>query len=108
MLADLNTKSHPAVRLTLLRTLWGIEGPEEVEVKKVVVKAFRASQQPMSTARGSNDPGPSEELGSTTSSSQSTKEKRESTLKRLDRREQEIRLKYLEMSANYAGILSGT
>jgi hypothetical protein len=31
-----------------------------VETKEVVIKAFRSSQQPTSTARGSNDPGPVE------------------------------------------------
>ena len=46
MIADLNAKSHPSARLALLRTLWGIEGPEEEvkQVQKVVIKAFRNKQ----------------------------------------------------------------
>jgi hypothetical protein len=81
---------------------------EVAETKTVVIKAFRSSQQPTSTARGSNDPGPvegpAEEWSSTTSSSQSTKEKLEATLRKFDRRE-EIRLKYVEMSTSNVGII---
>ena len=95
MLADLNTKSHPSARLVLLRTLWGIEGPDEEikKVQKVVVKALRVTQG--STARGSNDPLPperpaNEELSSSTSS-QSTEDRLNSTLAKLNSREQAVR-----------------
>jgi hypothetical protein len=98
MLADLNTKSHPSARLVLLRTLWGIEGPEEEnkEVQKVVVKAFKATQG--STARASTDPLPperpaNEELSSSTSS-QSTSDRLNSTLAKLSSREQAVRERY--------------
>ncbi len=102
MLADLNTKSHPSARLALLRTLWGIEGPDEEvrEVQKVVVKALR-NKQPGSTSRGSNDPPPpeeplNEELGSSTSS-QSTSERLNSTLAKLNSRETAVRRRYEEL-----------
>ena len=87
MLADLNTKSHPAGRLTLLRTLSGIEGPVDGNVvKEVVIKAFKAVQPSTSAPRGSNDPAPQEDVSSTltsTSSSQSTQEKPAATLRKL-------------------------
>jgi hypothetical protein len=104
MLADLNTKSHPSARLVLLRTLWGIEGPEEEikEVQKVVVKAFRATQG--STARASTDPLPregpaNEELSSSTSSSQSISERLNTTLEKLRSREIAVRQRYEELSS---------
>ena len=82
---------------------------EAAETKTVVIKAFRSSQQPTSTARGSNDPGPvegpAEDLSSTTSSSQSTKEKLEATLRKLSRREEELRRLYLDMSTTNVGVL---
>ena len=102
MLADLNTKSHPSARLVLLRTLWGIEGPDEEikKVQKVVVKALRVTQG--STARGSNDPLPperpaNEELSSSTSS-QSTEDRLNSTLAKLNSREQAVREEYDEFA----------
>ena len=102
MLADLNTKSHPSARLVLLRTLWGIEGPDEEikQVQKVVVKALRVTQG--STARGSNDPLPperpaNEELSSSTSS-QSTSDRLNYTLAKLDSREQAVREEYEEFA----------
>ena len=84
------------MKLTLLRTLWGIEGPEdEVEVKKVVIKAFRASQQPISTSRGSNDPEPQEEPNPITTCSQNIKERLEATLNQLKNQEAELKQEYL-------------
>ena len=85
----------------MLRTLWGIEGPDE-EVRKVVVKAFR-NNQPGSTLRGSHDPPPpqeplNEELGSSTSS-QSTSERLNTTLAKLNTRETAVKQRYEELSA---------
>ena len=90
----------------MLRTLWGIEGPDEEvkQVQKVVIKAFR-NKQP-GDSRGSNDPpprqpeeqeAPREELSSSTSS-QSTEEKLNTTIAKLNSREAAVRLEYNERS----------
>ena len=55
MLADLNTKSHPSARLALLRTLWGIEGPDgeiELNSKGCVIKAFKSTSHSHVTTQG--------------------------------------------------------
>ena len=107
MLADLNTKSYPFARLSLLRRLWGIEDPDEEvaqEIKRISIRAIRY-QTGGSNMRGSRDLAPIEEQEERDWTPEDTERKLHMKIQEIEEKEYALQRKYLEITSTSVGML---